>query len=97
MQMYQAVQKSFHSIGLSPKLEAFNQRALCFVAITFLIIISEWIFLVYEADSAEEYMASIYAINTCAGVLLSFTSTIFTKKRLFSFMTMHNAYFDTSK
>lgn len=92
MQMYQAVQKSFHSIGLSPKLEAFNH-----VAITFLIIISEWIFLVYEADSAEEYMASIYAINTCAGVLLSFTSTIFTKRRLFSFMTMHNAYFDTSK
>lgn len=60
MQIYQEVQKSFHSIGISPKLEAFNRRALNIWAIAFLFIILEWLFLTYEVDNAEECMESIF-------------------------------------
>lgn len=97
MQLYQAVQQSIDSIGISPKLKAFNQRALLILVMTTWCVILEWIFLNYEADSAEEYMKSIYTITAGIGAILCFTSTILIRQRLFSLITMHNASFNESK
>lgn len=95
--MYDEMQKSFRSIGFDPKLESFNHRILGILAITSLGVISLWIFLFHEADSAAAYVESVYLITVCNGVLLSMASTIFTRKRLFSFIEIHEEFWNESK
>lgn len=95
--MYEEVQKSFQSIGLDPKLEPFNRRILSILVITSLGIISVWIFLIHEADSAEEYMESTYVITVSTGVVLSFASTTLITKKLHSFYKAHEEYLNESE
>lgn len=95
--MYQEVQKGLQSIGYGPKLESVNHRFLSILAATSLGIISQWIFLIHEAASAEEYMESIYVITACTSIVLSFANTILIKKKLHSFIKANEEYFMGSK
>lgn len=86
MQIFQEVQKSFISLGFNPKEEPFNHKIVGILAATLLAVISLWIFLIHEANSAESYMESIYDITAATGLLLSLASTVFIKQKLFSFI-----------
>lgn len=97
MKILQGVQKSFKSLGLSPKPDRFNRKIFIFSIIYFPVVVSLWIFLVHEANSAEEYLESIYVVTTCSGILISFASTILAKMRLFSFIKKADVNVNESK
>lgn len=86
MQILQEVQRSLSSIGFNQKLEPFNRRIVSILVTVLPGFISVWVFLIHEADSAQEYMESIYIAVVSTGILLSFTSTISITKKLFSFI-----------
>lgn len=85
MQIFEEVQNSFISIGFSPKQDLFNRRISGILAMTLLGVVLLSMFLVLEADSAQEYMESFYITTTSFGILLSIASTIFIKQKLFPF------------
>lgn len=95
--MYNEVQKGFRSIGFGPNLEPFNPRVLSILTTTFLGVVSLWMFLFYEADSAEQYMESVCVITVCTGTLLSFASTVQDSEKLFSFIKADDEYLNESK
>lgn len=90
MKIFQEVQKSFNWMGFNPKLAPFNPRILSNFVMRFTSLIFLWIFLIYEAETAQEYMESMYVISTGSGIFLSFLSQIFITKRLFSFIKRVN-------
>lgn len=45
-----------------------------------------WIFLIYEADTDQEYMESMYTVSVGSGIFLSFASSTFLTKKLYSFI-----------
>lgn len=95
--MYLEVQKGFSSMGLNPKLGPFNHRILWISAVTAIGVLSLFIYLMCEADSAEEYTESVCVITICAGILLTIACTILITKRLFSFIKAHDEYLNESK
>lgn len=97
MKTLQVVRNLFDSMGLSSKLEPFNKLTLTILVVAALGISSQWIFLFHEADNSQEYMESIYVATCCTGVFLSFTSTIFITKKLFSFIDSVDKLFNESK
>lgn len=97
MSILQEVQKSLKAIGFSPKLEPFNHRISSIFVISFSGVISQWIFLIYEADSGQEYMESIYVATACTGVLLSFSNTILSTKKIFLFINSIDEFINESK
>lgn len=86
MQILQEVQKSFNSIGLGPELEPFNRKILSTLVGIFPGVVSLWIFLIHEANSAVKYLESIYVVTTCSGFFICFASTIIITKKLFAFI-----------
>lgn len=84
MQTLREVQKSFNSLGFSRDQGPLNYRNLSILVSTFLGIVLLWMFIIYEADSAQKYMKSIYVATAATGTFLSFASTIFVTKKLFS-------------
>lgn len=86
MKILQEVQNNLISMGMNPELERFNRRILNILAINFPGVVSLWIFLFHEANSAEEYLESIYIVTASSGIFLSFASTIFVMEELFSFI-----------
>lgn len=84
MLILQEVQSSFSSMGFSPKLKRFNNKVRAILATTVPGFILLWIYLIHVASTAREYMESIDTISPGTGVLLSFTYTIFTSKKVFS-------------
>lgn len=76
MQVLQEVQKSFNWMGFNPKLEPFNRRILRILTIVFPAVVLQWMFLMLEANSAQEYLESIYMITACTCTFASFLSTI---------------------
>lgn len=97
MKTLQVVRKLSNSMGFSSKLEPFNQLTLTILVVAASGISSQWIFLFHEADNSQQYMESIYVATCCTGVFLSFTSTIFTTKKLFSFINSVDDLFNESK
>lgn len=90
--MYKEVQRNFYSIGIGRKLKPFNHRILSILAMTSLGVMSLWLFLFYEADSAEKYVESACVITICTSTLLSMASTSLTTKKLFLFIKAHKEY-----
>lgn len=97
MQTLQEVQKSFISIGYSPKLKPFNQRVLAILAIIFVGVVLEFIYLIHDADGAQELMESIYIITATAGSFLCFASSSFIMEEIFAFIDSSNETFRESK
>lgn len=97
MKIYQEVQKSFVWIGFDQKLEPFNRKISSILAITFTAVLLQWIFLIHVAETAQQYMESMYIVSTCSGIFLAFASSTFTTKRLFSFIKRVNESVDESK
>lgn len=62
MQMLREARRSLNLLGFNQKLEPFNLIVLCICVFIFLCVSSQWIFLFFEADSAHEYMESIYIV-----------------------------------
>lgn len=97
MQTFQAVQRGFESLGFSRKLAPFNRIVLRIFAIDFLLIISQLIFLIHEADSSQEYMESIYTITACSCIFVSLATTIFITDKLFTFIDGFDELINESK
>lgn len=97
MLILQEVQKSFDSIGFNPKLEPLNHKILGILCIVVPAVLSLWIFLVHEANSAHEYMDSIYVISTSCGIFLSFTSTILITKKLYFLFKVFDEFINEGK
>lgn len=91
------VQKNFDSLGLSRNQAPLNYRVLSIAATTFSGIILLWIFVIYEADSAQKYMKSIYVATAATGTFLSFVSTIFITQKLFSSIEGVEEFLNESK
>lgn len=84
-------------MGFSPNLEPLNRRVLIIFVRSFLAVIFELIFLINEADGAQEYVVSIYVLSSCCFILLSFTNTILNTKQLFSFINIVSEFLNGSK
>lgn len=97
MQVFQAVQKTFDWMGISPKLKPFNRITSSILAIVIPPYIFLWIFLLHDADNSQEYMESSYAVMTCTGMFLSSASTILIKRKLFSFIDSFDELVNESK
>lgn len=89
MQLFQQVQKSFHLMGFSPKLEPFNRTILNILVPSFLAVIFMWIFLFNNSDALEN-IESIHNVTVSTSVFVSFAGTIFISKKLFSFIESLN-------
>lgn len=85
MKTLQEIRKSFCSLGFSPELHPFNHMVLRFLCMAFLTGLLLWIFFIHVADSAQEYLETIYLITAYNGIFLSFASTIFIAEKLFIF------------
>lgn len=99
MQILQEVKKSFYLMGFDPKLKRFEiiRRIKNDLIIMYSTVISQYEFLIQEADGAEEYMESIYVVTLSTGFLLSYTSTILTTEKLFSLFRVYDEFMNTSK
>lgn len=97
MRSVQEVQKAFITIGFDPKLKPMNHRVLGVLAIVFPGLTSIWIYLIFEANGAEEYMESIFMVTVCTGIFISFASTILNKTSLFSFIGRVDKVLNESK
>lgn len=97
MRTLQEVQTSFDWMGFNPKLKPFNHKIRAILAITIPAVISQWKFLVHDANNAREYMESIYIVSVCSGVFLCFASTIFITKKLFAFINSVDELMNESK
>lgn len=97
MRSVQEVQKAFKTIGFDPKLKPMNHRVLGVLAIVFPGLTSIWIYLIFEANGAEEYMESIFMVTVCTGIFISFASTILNKTSLFSFIGRVDKVLNESK
>lgn len=97
MQTLQVVQKSFNSMGFDPKREPFNYITVGILVLGFSGVSIQWIFLLHVADSPQERMESMYVVAGCTGVFLSYTTTIFITKELFSFINAFDELTNKSK
>lgn len=97
MRVLQVVQKCFDSMGFSPKQEQFNQTTSIILVLAISGIGLQWMFFFLESDSSQEYMESIYVATGCSGAVISFASTIFIRKQLFSFIDSVDEVFNESK
>lgn len=86
MQIFQETQKNFGYFGLSSEVEPLNQRSLSIIVMASMSILTEWIFLIHDGHSSQEYMESIYVVSTNCGVFVSFASTILIREKLFAFI-----------
>lgn len=86
MKTVQEVQKNLSLIGLGPNQKSFNLVISRILVLSLLGVISLYMFLFLEADSAQDYMKSVFITTTSVGILLSIASTVFTKQKIFSFM-----------
>lgn len=84
MQPFQEVQKSLHSIGFSTKLEPFNRRTLCILALCIPSLILTCIYPIHVADSAQQLIESIYVILVGTGTTLSFMSMMLVREKIFT-------------
>lgn len=96
MQIFQAVQIFFDSIGFSRK-ELFNRKTIINFAIWFPANISLLVFIFHEANNTLDYMESIYFGCASIGITISAIHTIFTRKKLFSFFDKSNEFINESK
>lgn len=85
MKVLQAVKANFVSMGFNPELEQFNYILLKNIVMCASGTAAMWIFLLYEAESSQEFMESAYFVATCSGIGLSAISMIFLTTELFSF------------
>lgn len=97
MQVFQEVQKHFHSMGFDPGLKPFNGQILSYLVTSIPTVVFLWIFLIHEANGAQQYMESIYMVNTSTGVLICFISTIFNSTKVFSFIQNDEKIVNESK
>lgn len=97
MRVLQVVQKCFDAMGLSPKRDQFNPITSIILVLATSGVGLQWIFFFHEADSSQEYMESIYVATACSGALISFASTVFIRKQLFSFIGSVDELFNGSK
>lgn len=95
MKTLQEVQKKFESIGLGTAVKPFNRIKLRYITLSG--VISMFIFLIYEADSAQEYMESAFLVTTTGGTLLCFANTNLTIKKLFSFIDYVDKFVNEGK
>lgn len=95
--MYDEVQKSLYSIGFGPKLKPFNQQIVSILLPISLGVISLWIFLFHDAESAGEYVEAVCVITISGGTTLSVAITNFTTKKIFLFIKAHEEYLNESK
>lgn len=84
MKTLREVQKCFESLGVSRKPELFNQIILRAFVIFFSSTISQWIFLLHEADNSRTYMESAYLIISYYNTYISFASIAFNKEMFFA-------------
>lgn len=73
-------------MGFDPQFKPFNRRTSSILALTFTAVLLMWIYLIYEADTDQEYMESMYFVSVCSGIFLSFASSAFFTKKLYSFI-----------
>lgn len=97
MQTLLEVQQNFNWIGLSPKLNQLNHVVLRILILNFLGVFSLWIYLIHVPDSPQEYMESIFVVTASTGISLSYTSTIFIRKKLYLFFNGVNVFYSESK
>lgn len=97
MQVFQETQKSFKWMGFDSKLKPFNRRISSILVFTFTCVLLLWIFLIYEADTDQEYMESIYCVSVGSGVFLSLASSTFITKKLYSFIDGIQGNFNESE
>lgn len=86
MNILQAVQNSFVSMGFNPNSEPLNHILLRTLSISAVGLTSLWIFLLHEAHSPQEYMESIYFVTAGSGIFLSALSIVLLTMELFSFI-----------
>lgn len=96
MQVLQEAQKSLESMGFS-QLEPFNHRNLNILSLTIPGFISLLMHLIHEANSTREYMESIFLFTVCAGIYISFASTILITKQLFWYIEDLNEFINESE
>lgn len=97
MEVLQAVQANFISMGFNPRVEQFNYILLKNIVMSVLGTLLLWIYLLHEADNAQEYMESTYFVASCSGIGLSAMSMISLTKELFSFFERFDNLANQSK
>lgn len=86
MKVLQEVQKSFESLGLSPKSQRFNYKMLRTFVVALAGTISQWMFFFFEVDSSQEYLESVYIMICCGVAIISYTNIVFIKDELFALL-----------
>lgn len=95
MKHYQEVQKGFEWLGFDLKLSDHNILGTMVISLSG--IISEWIFLLFEANSSQEYLESIYFITSSVGIFISYTSALLLKDKLLVFIDTVDRTINKSK
>lgn len=97
MKSLQVYQKSIESLGLSRNRKPFNRQTFGIAIASVLVVILLWIFLLCEADSSQEYIESIFVINACTNIFISFASMILIADKLFAYFDGIDELLDESK
>lgn len=97
MQILQEVQKNLCVMGFSPELKPFNDRVLSILIISFPAVLSQFHFIIHEANNAQKYMESFYIISVCMSDFLCFTNTILNSTKIFSYIKSSVEFVNESK
>lgn len=97
MGVFQVVQKSFESMGISPCRNPINNKTLTIMFISFSGISLLGLYVSLIANSAQEYVKCIYILTATVGTFLSAVTTLLTKSKLFSFIGRIDNVFNERK
>lgn len=86
MKVFQRVQINLASLGFRPKQSAFNKTQLRIFTKVFLTKFSICAYIVYEANTTQEYMHSMYMIICTVLITVSRVSTLFKNAVIFDFI-----------
>lgn len=86
MKVFQVIKVNLMMCHLYPdrSKSVFDMRHLLFCAVFALLVTLHFLFLIYEAQTIEEYVRSMYMTATTLGISISFIATLFKTAQIFT-------------
>lgn len=98
MKLFQLIQKNFSVLGITSNQTKYSRIKLVMTLIIYgLITTSSILFLVFEADTFDEFTNNIYITSGCVMMCIIFVIMAFKQGKLFELIDSFDKFIDKSK